>query len=482
LAWIIRRTVSVPLKTLSEATQALADGNLHVQLNVEGHAELAQLAHNFRYMTEKLREREAVLVRSEAFKDALFQTIPDVVFVKDLQGRFLSVNRAFEQTFGQPLNAILGKSDADLVSAEEAAYFSARDQEALTAGGPTYSENENHHAQTGALLRYETIKTPIVDADGDCLGLLGIGRDITERRRAQAQLEALNHELEDRVLARTRDLAAANIELKDAMQTLQRTQSELVQGEKLASLGRMVAGVAHELNTPIGNALTIGSTMADHAKRMHSAMSQDRLKRSELADYLRESAEGAQVLERALRQASRLIASFKQVAADQQSEQRRPFDLSTNIDEILAILRPGLRGTDITLESAVPPGIAMDSYPGLLAQVLSNLVTNAKVHAFEGVVQGAIRVEVQDLGEMVSLSIRDNGNGIPEAIRSRIFDPFFTTRMGRGGTGLGLSIVHGIVTQGLCGGIRVDYSAAHGTCFVVTVPKVVPAPNAEPAS
>lgn len=477
LAWIIRRSVSAPLKTLSDAAQALADGNMQVQLNVEGQAELAQLAHNFRYMTEKLREREAVLLRSEAFKDALFQTIPDVVFVKDPQGRFLAANRAFEATFGSPLHTILGKSDADFVSPEAAAYYAQRDQEALEAGGPIYSENENYHAQSGALLRYETIKTPIIGADGSAMGILGIGRDVTERRRAQDQLEALNHELEDRVLARTRDLETTNAELQAAMQVLQRTQNELVQGEKLASLGRMVAGVAHELNTPIGNALTIGSTLADYARRMNRAMKEDRLKRSELAEFLHESAEGALVLERALRQASHLIASFKQVAADQQSEQRRPFDLATTVDEILAILRPGLRGTSITLECQVPAGIAMDSYPGVLAQVLSNLVTNAKVHAFEGRTQGLVRVEAEDLGELVSLSIRDNGTGIPEDIRSRIFDPFFTTRMGRGGTGLGLSIVHGLVTQGLGGSIRVDYSAAQGACFIVTVPKQDPRPE-----
>ncbi len=476
LAWIIRRTVSTPLKTLSDAAQALADGNLHVKLDVEGQAELAQLAHNFRYMTEKLREREEVLLRSEAFKDALFQTIPDVVFVKDPQGRFLAANRAFEATFGRSLQSIAGRSDADFVSPESAAYFAERDKEALDAGGPTYSEHENVHAQTGAVLRYETIKAPIIGADGTCLGILGIGRDITERRRAEDQLRALNHVLEDRVLERTRDLMLANGELKEAMQVLQRTQNELVQGEKLASLGRMVAGVAHELNTPIGNALTIGSTLADLARRMDRAMKEDRLKRAELAEFLHESAQGAMVLERALRQASHLIASFKQVAADQQSEQRRPFDLATTVDEILAILRPGLRGTGILLECDVPTGIAMDSYPGLLAQVLSNLVTNAKVHAFEGRTQGLVLVEAHDLGELVSLSVRDNGNGISEDIRSRIFDPFFTTRMGRGGTGLGLSIVHGIVTQGLGGSIRVDYSVAQGTCFVVTLPKLDPRP------
>ena len=476
LAWIIRRTVLAPLKTLSDATQALAAGTMDVELNVEGQTELAQLAHNFRNMTEKLREREAVLRRNEAFKDALFQTIPDVIFVKDPEGRILAGNRAFEQVYGRSLSTVLGKSDADYAPPDMVEYFAERDREAMEAGGPTYSENEIRHAQSGAVLRYETIKAPIVDADGQCLGLLGIGRDITERRRVQEQLETLNHELEDRVLARTHDLELANTGLKDAMLVLQRTQSELVQGEKLASLGRMVAGVAHELNTPIGNALTIGSTLAHHTRQMHRAMETNQLKRSELADFLREGAEAVGVLERALGQASHLIASFKQVSADQQSEQRRTFDLATSVDEIIAIVRPGLRGTAITLESKVPVGIAMDSYPGLLAQVLSNLVTNARMHAFDGQTQGQVIIEAQEEGEQVHLFVRDNGHGIPEAIRNRIFDPFFTTRMGRGGTGLGLSIVHGLVTQGLGGSIRVDYTQAQGTCFVVTIPKCDPRP------
>ncbi len=476
LAWIIRRTVLKPLKILSDATQALADGNMNVQLNVEGQAELAQLARNFRHMTEKLREREAVLVRSEAFKDALFQTIPDVIFVKDLDGRILTANRAFEQIYGCTLSALLGKSDADYAPPDMVGFFAARDREAMEAGKPTYSENDIRHAQSGAVLHYETIKAPIVDSDGKCLGLLGIGRDITDRKRAQEELEALNHQLEDRVLTRTHDLERSNAELKDAMQVLQRTQSELVQGEKLASLGRMVSGVAHELNTPIGNALTIGSTLADQMRRMHLAMDSNQLKRSELSGFLREGAEAVDVLERALAQASHLVASFKQVSADQQSEQRRHFDLATSVDEILAILRPGMRGMAIRLESSVPAGIAMDSYPGLLAQVLSNLVTNAKMHAFEGQTQGQVLIESQEQGDQVSLFIRDNGQGIPEEIRSRIFDPFFTTRMGRGGTGLGLSIVHGIVTQGLGGSIRVDYAMAQGTCFVVTIPKCDPRP------
>ena len=476
LAWILHRQVALPLAQLSAATQALAQGQREVQLDMKGPAELGQLARNFQHMTEQLREREDGLIRSVAFRDTLFQTIPDLVFVKDLEGRYLSANRAFALAYGATESQLLGMRDCDLVPQADADYYAMRDLEALNAGRPIHTEHDSVNVITGLRSYYETVKTPIFDPSGKCVGLLGIGRNITERKLAQQALQALNDTLEDRVQQRTQALETANAEMLEAMRALQNTQRELIEGEKLASLGRMVAGIAHELNTPIGNALMIGSTLADQARQMDKAMQEDRLKRSELADFLHEAAAGSVVLERALRQASHLIASFKQVAADQQSEQRRTFDLATHVDEILAILRPGLRGTAIVLESAVHRGIAMDSYPGLLAQVISNLVTNAKMHAFDGVQEGSVRVEAIDLGESVRLAIRDDGKGIPQDIRARIFEPFFTTRMGRGGTGLGLSIVHGLVTQGLGGQIAVDYDQTHGTGFLITLPKLDPRP------
>lgn len=476
LAWIIRRSVSAPLKALHDATQSLADGNLEVHLNVAGQEELAQLAQNFQQMTEKLREREDVLVRSEAFKNTLFQTIPDLAFVKNLQGQYVAANRAFSQAYGLAEQDLLGKSDYDLVPAEDANFYARRDAEALMATGPSASEHESVNARTGIRSHYETVKTPIFDSTGTCIGLLGIARNITERKRQESQLHMLNAQLEDRVQQRTQALETINNELREAMQTLKATQSELVQGEKLASLGRLVAGVAHELNTPIGNALTIGSTLGDRVRSMSKAMDENAIKRSELVVFFSDCVSGVEVLERALRQANHLIGSFKQVAADQQSEQRRSFDLATHVDEILAILRPGFRGISLQLEAKVAAGILMDSYPGLLAQVLTNLVTNARVHAFEGLAAGVIQVVAVELGESVELSVIDDGNGIPEQIRSRIFDPFFTTRLGRGGTGLGLSIVHGLVTQGLGGLIRVDHSRLRGTAFVVTLPKCDPRP------
>jgi PAS domain S-box-containing protein len=471
LAWIIRKQVAEPLKALTSAVQSISDGDMHVQIQGGRADELGHLGSSFMHMTEKLRARDALLTRSEAFKDTLLQTIPDVVFVKDPQGAFLAANRAFEGVYGQSVAQIYGKTDFDFLPHDRALYFADRDAEAMHKGTPTVSESWQHNLQTGRTSLYETIKTPIRGPDGATIGLLGIGRDITARHEAEVALQRMNQELEQRVHHRTDELQQANAELTTALDILKQTQKELIQGEKLASLGRMVAGLAHELNTPLGNALTIGSTLADHVRDSKAALDNNQLKKSELTAFFQNSADAVEVLERALHQANDLIANFKQVSADQLSDRRRVFDLETTVKEIVSTLLPNLRATPFQIEVRVPAGIAVDSYPGYLTQVISNLVTNAVVHAFDGMARGTVVIEGFDRGDLVELWVTDDGNGIPEEIRSRIFDPFFTTRMGRGGTGLGLSIVHGVMTQGLGGRIQVDYGLTPGTRFVIDFPK-----------
>ena len=492
LAWILRKQVAGPLRKLSEASQAVAQGDMTVALNVSGRDELGQLERSFNTMLDTLRQRDEALqlraaelerevaqrksvqdslVQSEIFKDTLLHTIPDIVFVKDSQGRFIAANRAFETKYGQRIADIQGKTDFDFLDESQARYFEQRDSEALAAGKPVVSEAWQTDHSTGVEALYETIKTPLISAGGELMGLMGVGRDITARKRAEDALHTLNMELEARVGQRTGELEKINQQLMRTLEVLQTTQDELVQGEKLASLGRMVAGLAHELNTPIGNAMTIGTTMADQVKSLTAAVEGNSLKRSALLEFCATAGEAAQVLERALRQANELVTNFKQVSADQLSERRREFDLAVTVGEIISTLRPGLRGTDISIAMDIPVGIAMDSFPGLLAQVISNLVNNAKMHAFGDAMAGEIVVAASDCGSLVELAVTDNGAGIPAEIRGQIFDPFFTTRLGRGGTGLGLSIVHAVVTQGLGGSIRLDSTRESGARFVILIPR-----------
>jgi signal transduction histidine kinase len=294
--------------------------------------------------------------------------------------------------------------------------------------------------------------------------------EIEVRRRAEATLELHNERLEASVAERTAELSNALTELKQA-------QQELVNSEKLASLGRMVAGIAHELNTPIGNALTIGTALKEQLKTLRAAAESNQVRKSFLLEFTNTSQDGFDIMERSLYRAAELIKNFKQVAADQISEQRREFDLAQTLGEIISTLRPRFKNSGIKLQLQAPSGILMDSYPGMLGQVVSNLVVNAHIHAFEGRSSGVVNVEATDVDPNVRIVVCDDGNGVPVEHRRKVFDPFFTTRTGRGGTGLGLNIVHNLVTKRFGGSVQLDEEMPHGARFTVILPKQTQAPR-----
>ncbi|WP_332876399.1 sensor histidine kinase [Massilia sp. S19_KUP03_FR1] len=256
----------------------------------------------------------------------------------------------------------------------------------------------------------------------------------------------------------------------DAYRRLTETQTQLAAHEKLASLGSLVAGVAHELNTPIGNSLLLASTMQHQTDRVAAGFGAGTLRRSELVTFIDAARDGAQLIMRSLHQAADLVNSFKQVAVDQASAQRRPFDLAQASLEIAATMMNQVRLAGHSLVLTIPAGISMDSYPGPLGQVLINFISNALLHGFSAP-GGAMRLSAStpEPGRVL-IVFSDNGVGIAPEHQARIFDPFFTTRMGQGGSGLGLHIAYNIVTSLLNGAIRVDSTPGAGTRFTLDVP------------
>jgi signal transduction histidine kinase len=291
---------------------------------------------------------------------------------------------------------------------------------------------------------------------------------------AQAEILALNTTLEARIALRTQELEHSNQHLKDTLQNLQTTRAELVRSEKMAALGALVAGVSHELNTPIGNSLTVASTIDAQVKDFSAAMANG-LRRSALDAFVCEVREGVDILLRSLLRAVELVSSFKQVAVDQTSENRREFFLGETVNEILMTLGPTMRKTPHTLVNDIPASIRMESYPGPLGQVLTNLINNALIHGLKDTRDGNITLLARTTREgWVQFTVKDNGAGIAPEHLDRVFDPFFTTRLGQGGSGLGLNIVYNIVTQTLGGTIRVESVQGHGASFVLHLPCVAP--------
>ncbi|MBK1838418.1 HAMP domain-containing protein [Azospirillum sp. YIM B02556] len=298
----------------------------------------------------------------------------------------------------------------------------------------------------------------------------------TLKQHAEERLDFIERQarhmevIEETVAKRTEELSAT-------LETLKRAQDELIRSEKLAALGGMVAAIAHEINTPIGNGLTVATTLSDRVAEFQAILQGKELRRSVIRDYSDSFGTASQLLVGNLLRASDLIGRFKRVAVDQTGELRRRFGLDVVCGEVVAMLRPTYRHSPVSIALDLPGGVVMDSFPGALGQVLTNLMANAMLHAFaDATVAGTIMIGavLEEDGRHATLTVADDGAGIPAAILPRIFDPFFTTKLGAGGSGLGLHIVYAIVTRVLGGTVAVESRVGEGTRFSILLPLEAP--------
>lgn len=422
------------------------------------------------------RQALDALAASEQRQELIFSASPIALSVGDAKDSFriTAVNAAWERLLKRSADEVRGRNGREFgLWADEADRQRFLDQ-LSESGRDVAMEAELLDGRGRKVLC--RVSARLASIGSERLLLMAL-EDIGEQRRAEEEIRQLNTQLEQRVADRTAELSLANAELARNLETLTCTQQQLVQAEKLAALGKLVAGIAHELNTPIGNGLMAISTMSDHAEQLKAGL-RSGLKRSMLEDYVAAFDQGHQIALRNLTRAAELITGFKQVAVDQSTAQRRQFDLAALVDEIMLTLRPSLKRTPYLISSSCPPGIKLDSYPGPLGQVLTNLINNAVIHGFDERTHGSVEIRCETLpGDQLRLIVSDDGHGIPEKALARVFDPFFTTRMGRGGTGLGLHISHSLVTHVLGGSIRVESRVGEGTQVIIELPRVAPGPG-----
>ena len=311
---------------------------------------------------------------------------------------------------------------------------------------------------------HEIQGTKATDEIGDMARAVEVFRDnAIAKRKAEDELRASKEQAE-RALA----------ELRDAQQSL-------VDAERLAALGSLVAGIAHEVNNPIGISLTVASSLAHRCTDFSRELqTEGALRRSRLEEFIARNRDASQQLVANLERAAELIQSFKQVAVDRSHAERREFDLAEATDQIVASLRPVLKKTRLSVSVEIPEGIGLDSYPGSYGQVLTNLFLNAVHHAYPDGQEGTISIRAQAVdGDNVEVSIADDGMGMAAEVRRQAFDPFFTTRRSAGGTGLGLHIVYNLVSRQLGGKLALESKPGHGTTFRMTLPRRAPRAPAE---
>jgi signal transduction histidine kinase len=310
--------------------------------------------------------------------------------------------------------------------------------------------------------------------DGELFGIMNVGRNRVEPFD-QAQIETLQGFAAQAVIAIEnarvlRELEERTQELEVNNAALRETQSQLVQAEKMASLGTLVAGVAHEINTPLGIAVTATTQVMADRDNLESAFDSNKITRNALSDFLGSARQGLSIAFTNLSRAAELVISFKQVAVDQHSEDARLIQLSAYIDDILTSLRPITRQSGVHVINDVPVDITATLPPGALAQILTNLIQNATIHAFRGGKDPQITVSGTASDHKIILTVVDNGIGMTEDVRAKAFDPFFTTNRGEGGgTGLGLHIVHNLVTEALKGSVELKSVPGQGTEFIFTL-------------
>jgi signal transduction histidine kinase len=279
-----------------------------------------------------------------------------------------------------------------------------------------------------------------------------------------------NDRLTEKVTARTDALKESNQELLSTLEKLHQFQGQLVENEKMASLGDMVAGIAHEVNTPIGLGVTASSFMTDNLNEVKQAFEDKTLKSSQLKKFLIQGQENLGIIYRNLERAAKLISSFKKVAVDQSSAEQQKFNVKELLEEVILTLKAKLNKEQVNVTIECDDNLIVESKPGPINQILINLILNSMIHGFEHKTGGNINISIMYLSEQLLITYQDDGSGIDENIRAKIFEPFTTTKRGSGGSGLGLHLVYNLVNQALNGHIDFESKKEQGTTFEITVP------------
>lgn len=404
--------------------------------------------------------------RTEEKYRELVENAQSIILRWNFDGKVLFLNEYGQKLFGFGEKEIVGKSIIGTIVPETES--TGRDLAALmdrvvrNTTKHRVSENENI-TRDGRRLWVSWRNMPLFSGGSEHPEILSVGIDNTERKRAQDRLRRLNEELEQRVESRTQAL-------ERSIESLKQAQKQLVESEKMAALGGLVAGVAHEISTPVGIGVTSTSYIEDRTVEISALYENGSFRRSDFERYLSIVRESSAATLKNLKRAAALIANFKQVAVDQVSEEKRTFNLKVYIGEALSSLAPRYKRTGHRIDVSGEDDIVLHSYPGVFMQILTNLVVNSLLHGFEGIDAGRITIDILRAGEMVELRYADDGLGMTGEQCEKIFEPFYTTKRGQGGTGLGMHIVYNHVTRSLGGTIACSSRPKEGTAFRIRIP------------
>ena len=466
VAWAMQRAITGPLMRLAHAAQHVTETRDYtLRVGPAGKDEVGRLIDDFNQMLDQVKLRETALHDSAARLRAIVDTAVDGIITIDSRGHIESFNPAAEFIFGYSPDEVVGRNVSMLMPAPYRQehdgyltnYLSTGIKKIIGSGREVVGLRKD-----GTTFPMELAVSDM--AIGDQRKFTGLVRDITARKRTESELRRLNLSLESQVT-----------ETRQALNQLRDAQTQLVQSEKLASLGSLVAGMAHEINTPLGIGVSAASTLQVLAEQIRDRHDSGEMTRSDLKRFVQAAIDSSDLVLKNLQRAADLMQSFKQVTVDQASGERRRFALKPYLDEVITSLSPKFKGNQHRVRVNCPDGLVVDGYPGAVAQIVTNFITNSMMHAYPERKDGQMEIGASIQGDDVVLAYRDDGVGIEPANLGRVFDPFFTTRRGTGGSGLGLHVVYNLVTQRLGGTVQVKSEPGHGAEFIVRFPVRQPA-------
>ncbi len=474
ILFFFNRSINRPIKAISHMSLQVAQGNLDADISIKSNDEMGELTRNLNKMRVSINglfdelykskveteESNSILRESEARISTILKTAADGIVTVNETGIVESFNPTAERMFNYEADEVVGNNISMLMP------FSSWGNQAQYWQTEGAAGNDDNREVVGKKKDGSIFTIDLAVSKASFAGktlFTAIIRDITERKRAEEILKDYNKTLENEVSLRSKDLS-------NAIENLQVTQTQLVEVEKMATLGGLVAGVTHEVNTPLGISVTLSSLFNNETEALIKAYKNNNLKRSDLEKYMETISQSSSMLASNLNRAAELIQSFKQVAVDQSIEEKRAFALKKYLTETLLSLQPKLKRTNIRVDIVGDETISLRSYPGVFTQIVTNLIVNSLNHAYDPDDHGCVVIDFRREGSSLIFNYSDDGQGISDENRAKIFEPFFTTKRGKGGTGLGLHIIHNLVAQKLGGTISCESEKGKGSKFIITVP------------
>ena len=484
--YFAERFLAKPLRIFIKSIEGVdikSNESHHVNIGVKRDNELSKLELTFNQLVDNLhlsgQEKQNAFNKlhySESLLSNLIDILPVGVLLTDIEGKCLIYNQQWSEITGQTALQLNQTGPFHVIHPKDLARIMMAWQDSLISGEMFCQEYRILREGKGVewvlaqACRQRNFANDENVAEFKFKGVFWTITLITELKNFENQVLDLNKNLESRVDSRTIDLKNTNQELSNTLNSLKEAQGQLIESEKMAALGELVSGIAHEVNTPIGVVLTASTYFEEQVEKLEKQFKDQSLTKGQVEAFLKTSKDAGDIIHQNIRRASELISSFKMVAVDQHSDESRLFNIKNYVNEILLSLTPMLKNRKVNINVRCPNDLEVDNCPGVFYQMISNLVINSLIHGFDEEDEGDIELVVSKNNQLLFIDYKDTGKGMKKEVLDKLFNPFFTTRRGTGGSGLGAYIIYNLVTHRLDGTIHCASQVGEGVHYHIEVP------------